>query len=184
MIIKLDPAFPEVANVGLTSIAVVLNDLFKKYEQTSSLEDACAVSNGLFAMPFLKYQEKRLQLKTTSVKKMARCSARLIAYSKKPDVEGECLRLIHANRCHEKEEALKQIPAPVREAHFDSEGDVTISQLLDTLGGIVADKVSYYYGVCACDGLTSYRIAVVHEYGSGEPYCTVTSYIVIDTGEK
>ncbi|BAW19280.1 hypothetical protein [Ralstonia phage RP31] len=185
MNIKIDPAFPEVANIGLTSIAVVLNDLFKKYEQTSSLEDAIAVSHGLFALPFLKYQEKRIHLKGSSSKKVTYCSARLVAYSKKPDDERECLRFLHAHRCVEKEEVLKQIPALVREAHFDADGEITFHQLLDTLSGIKADKINYHYSSCTCEGSTSYRIGVVHEFGpEGNPYCTVTCYFVIDNGEK
>lgn len=187
MNITIDPTFPAAANIGLTSIAIVLNDLFKKYEQPTSLLDACKVSKGFFVLPFLVFQEKRIHLKGTSSKKVTKCSARLIAYSKKPDIndkaEDECLRFIHANRCYDKEEIFKQIPNQIREAHFDEDGEATITRLLDALGGIKADKVSYYYSACVCDGAASYRIAVVHDFGTDKPYCTVTSYIVIN-GEK
>lgn len=180
MNIKIDPDCPVAVNIGVTSIAVVLNDLFKGYEQSSTLEDEASVSQGVLVMPLLKYKPRTLNFKGNGTK-MACCTARLIVYSKESDTTRDCLRMIHPHRCHDKVKVLKEIPSNVREASFDEDGEITFSQLLDTLSCIDGDKINYHYNVYTGEGATMYRVGVVYEFTSTDhPCCIATAYFAID----
>lgn len=194
MLIKLDPSLPESTNISLTAAFVVLKEVFGKYEQLATLKQAEEVSKGPVVMPIVAFAPRRVKLKNNGIKNTF-CEARFAVYSKRPDEtippkeEGEkptiktfeCLRYIHGHRTGERETTLKSMPAPVRDAHFDEDGILTIGNLVDQLGGVPADKISFFYNPVTCEGVVTHCVAVVHEFGPTEdPQVVITSYLSIN----
>lgn len=180
---KIMSGFAEEANIGITAIAVVLNEVFKKYEQPVSLEEVEKISPGQLILPIMAYEHRRIHLKTKAIKNTF-CEARFIAYSKQPDAKQACSRFIFAEKCVTREAAIDAMAVPIRDAHFDKEGEETIVDLISRLGGIKSDKVSYFYCPVTCEGVITHAIAVVHEFGpEGDPFCVATAYFSISVGK-
>lgn len=174
------PGFPEAANISITTIAVVLNELFGKYTQFNSLEETEEVSTGQLTLPLLAFEQVRLYLKSTSIKNTY-LVGRLSVYSKQPEDEKPCNRFILEHRCKSLEEILKLIPAPIKDATFIKDGDITLMDILLKLSGIPGDKISYFYSLNNCEGVNTHCLAVVHEFGKeNDPLCVVTSYFKVD----
>lgn len=170
-------------SVCLSSIMVVLRELFLKYEQPTKLEDAQKVSTGQVIMPIVVFEPRRLRLKNNSIKNTF-CHARFSVYSKRPGESKECLRYVLPERCGEREAVLKKIPPSIRDAHFDEDGELSLERLLCTLDGIKADKVTYFYSPCTCEGAITHALAAVHEFHADEDVtCVMTSYFSISVSK-
>lgn len=183
MKIIIHPDFNEVANVGIAEIAVVLNNLFGKYEQVDTLEEVEKVCQGPVIMPIMAFGPLLIHLKTKAIKN-THLVGRFSVYSKKPEEEKECLRFILKERCISKEEMLENILPAVRDATFVKDGDETLADFLIKVGSIKSDNVSYFHNTVTCEGLVSHCIAVIHEYGEkNNPFCTATAYFRIDVNK-
>lgn len=183
MNIIIHPDFKEVANVGISEIAVILNDLFGKYEQINTLEEAEKVCQGQVVMPIMAFGPLQIHLKTKAIKNTY-LVGRFSVYSKQPENQKECLRFILKERCVSREEVLEKILPAVRDASFEKDGDETIADIITKLGTIKSDKVSYFYNPVTCEGLVSHCIAVIHEFGEADkPYCVATAYFKIDVNK-
>ncbi len=199
MLVKMSEDFAEKAQLSLSSIMVVLKEVFAKYEQPGTLEDLQKVSGGPVMMPIVQFEPHRIHLKNNSIKN-THCEARFVVYSKRPDEtipaekEGDaptikkappCARFIHAERCiSSREEMFKKVPGPVLNASFDHDGECTLEQLLVTLGAIPADKVSFFYTPCTCEGVITHSLAVVHEFlKEDEVEAVFTTYFSINVSK-
>jgi hypothetical protein len=212
MHIKLSEEMPEEANVSLSSIIVVLKELFDKYTQATTIADAEKVSDGPspVILPIVAFKPRRIKLKNNGIKNTF-CEARLVAYSRamteeeyrtareqeikeggKPKDELPisfrelpCARFIHEYRCCEDlNELFKQVPVAVRHAYFDEDDEHTVERVLAALGGVKSDKVSYFYNPCTCEGVITHSLAVIHEFGSiDNPWLIVTSYFSINVSK-
>lgn len=178
MNIKISEGLAEIANIGISSIAIVLTGLFKRYTQASLIDAAEKLTTGQVVLPILLFEPIKLQLKSKTFKTTT-CDARFIVYSKQPDSPDECLRFIHAERCIDKGPFLEKIPAAILDAFTDAENESTLLDLISTLSGIDADKVTYFYSAIQCDYVTTHSIGIVHEFGKDSPYCTATTYLSI-----
>ncbi len=171
------------ANLAISAMAVLLNELFGGYEQPISLEDAEKVSTGQVILPIVAYGPKAIQLKTTAIKNTF-CNARLAVYSKQPDNLKQCLRFINKEREITKQQLIDNIPTSVREAHFDFEGIYALINVLSSLEGIKSDRVSFFYNPCPGEGIVTHCVAVIHEFGEeGNPFCVATTYFSIEIGK-
>lgn len=183
MNIKIEEGFPEVANLGISTIAVVLNDLFKEYGQSDEPKDAVKVSTGLVSMPIVAYLPSRLNLKTTAIKN-THLDGRFSVYSKQEDDARPCGRFILEKRHITKEEFLKQIPKMVLEASFNHEPDFHLVDLIQKLDGIYADQTNFFYNLVTCEGYVMHCMAIIHEYGKKDnPYCVGTTYLSIQVNK-
>jgi hypothetical protein len=183
MNIIIHPDCKEVANVGIVEIAVILNEKFGKYEQSTTLEETEKVCHGPVVLPIMAFGPLQILLKSKAIKN-THLVGRLAVYSKKPEDTSECLRFILKESCCILEEVLEKIPPVVRDAIFRIDEDETLGDFLVKLGSIKSDNVSYFYSTVTCEGLDSHCMAVVHEFGNGNnPYCVCTSYFRVDIGK-
>lgn len=180
MHIKIGKDFPKEANKAFTAIAVTLKEVFKSYDQQKPDEPD---AHAPLMLPIVRYRTKKVYLPKS--KRESTIDARLVVYAKKPESAPPCLRLVHAHCCRDKETVLKEILPSVRDAAFDEAGEHTVLDLLSTLSGIKADKISYYYMPHTCEGTTTHSLAVVHEFGPDKnPHCVITSYFSIKTDKS
>lgn len=183
MDILIKPGLAEVANVGITQIAVILNQIFKKYDQPSSVKDAEVLSSGQVIMPIMAFEAVPLYLKSSAAKgKHVTILATLSVYSKQPDDPRPCSSFILPER--HKEDIWEDAPTALRDATFKSDSDETLQDLFINLSSIPAEKISYFYNTIACEGTTYYGLAVIHEFGKvGDPYCVCTSYFKVEVAK-
>lgn len=180
MHIKILSDFTESANVGIAEIAVILNNLFGKYEQVDTLEEVEKVCQGPVIMPIMAFGPLQILLRTKAIKN-TNLVGRFTVYSKKPEDQKECLRFILKERYVPREEMLLDMLPAVRDATFKHDSDETIGDVLTKIGSIKSDKVSYYYNPFTCEGFVSHCMAVIHEFGEeGSPYCVATTYFRVD----
>lgn len=171
------------ANLAISAMAVLLNELFGGYEQPTSLEDAEKVSTGQVILPIIAYGPKAIQLKTTAIKNTF-CRARLAVYSKAPNDPKQCLRFINKEREITKQQLIDNLPTSLREAHFDFEQMYTLISVISSLEGIKSDRVSFFYNPCPGEGSVTHCIAVIHEFGEeGNPFCVASVYFSIEIGK-
>jgi hypothetical protein len=183
MKIKIQEGFPEMANLGISTIAVVLNELFGKYDQYTEPEEAEKVSTGLISMPIVAYEPRRINLKTTAIKN-THLDARFAVYSKKEEETKECLRFILKKRHITKEEFLKQLPAMIQQGALDTEGQYQFIDFIHKLSGIPADNIQYFYNPVTCEGYVMHCMAIIHEFGKEDNvYCTATTYMSIQVNK-
>ena len=183
MNIIIHPGFQEVAYVGISEIAVILNDLFGGYEQVTALEEAQEVCQGQVVMPIMAFGPLQILLRTKAIKN-TNLIGRFSVYSKKPEDTKECLRFILKERYVSREEMLLDMLPAVRDAVFTKDSDETLGDLLTKIGSIKSDKVSYFYNPVTCEGFVSHCMAVIHEFGEeGSPYCVCTSYFKVDVSK-
>lgn len=180
MNIIIKPGFAEEANVGIAEIAVILNKLFKKYEQLGSLEEVATLSTGQVVMPILAFEPIPLYLKSNAIRN-PHLHGRFAVYSKLPEDSKPCTRFILANRYKTQEAIIKELPVAIRDATFVKDGEEAIVDILLMLGAVKADKVSYFYSLTNCEGTNNHSFAVIHEYGKeGDPFCVATSYFSVE----
>lgn len=178
--IKIKEGLDEAANVAISSIAVVLHGLFGSSDQFHSIEDAEKVSSGQVIMPIVAYEPKRINLKTTAIKNTF-LNARYSVYSKMPEEPKKCSRFILEKRHLTKDELLKALPAQIRDATFEIDGEQTFLDVLCELEGIKSDRVHFFYDPVPAEGYVIHPIAVIHEFGKVEdPYCIATAYFSIE----
>lgn len=169
--------------MGIAEIAVILNNLFGKYEQVDTLEEVEKVCQGPVIMPIMAFGPLQIHLKTKAIRNTS-LVGRFSVFSKKPEDKKKCLRFILKERYISREEVLEKILPAVRDATFVKDGDETLGDVLTKLGSIKADKVSYFYNPIACEGLVSHCIAVIHEFGEeNNPYCVATTYLKVDVNK-
>lgn len=183
MHIKILSDFTESANVGIAEIAVILNNLFGKYEQVDTLEEVEKVCQGPVIMPIMAFGPLQILLRTKAIKN-TNLVGRFAVYSKKPEDQKECLRFILKERYVPREEMLLDMLPAVRDATFKHDSDETIGDVLTKIGSIKSDKVSYYYNPFTCEGFVSHCMAVIHEFGEEDnPHCVCTSYFKVDVSK-
>lgn len=167
----------DIANVGITAMAVLLKDLFKGYEQLTPLDVAASVSTGQVVLPIMAFSPLEIKLKT-KIPKAVKCHTRLVVYSKNPKEPEPCSRFVHEHVCTDRTKFLEEVPNAVLEANINDE--YTLLDLVTTLSAVVSDKVSFFYNTSTCEGIITYQIMVVHEFGKDNPYCISTAYLYIE----
>lgn len=171
------------ANIGISTLAVVLQDLFGKGDQFDEIEQAEKCSTGQVIMPIMAYEPHRIYLKSKAIKNTF-LNARYAVYSKQPNEAKQCLRFIREDRHITKEEFAKMLPAPMRDATFEKEGEDTVLDFIFRLAGTQSDRVKFFYNVADGTGYNIHCMAVTHEFGEEDnPYCTATVYMSIEVGK-
>jgi hypothetical protein len=180
MKIKIKEGLPEMANVGISSMAVVLKDVFLVYGQFHDIEDAEKVSDGQVIMPIVAYEKKRINLKTTPVRNTF-CNARFAVFSKDPKSPRTCARFIWKKRHIDKQTLIDQMPTSLREGTLDNDGMLPLINLLSILENIESDRVAFFYVPMPAEGYVTHCIAVIHEFGPEEdPYAVATAYLSVE----
>lgn len=169
--------------MGIAEIAVILNNLFGKYEQVDALEEVEKVCQGPVVMPIMAFGPLQILLRTKAIKN-TNLIGRFSVYSKKPEEQKECLRFILKERYIPREEMLLDMLPAVRDATFNQDSDETLGDVLTKIGSIKSDKVSYFYNAVTCEGVVSHCMAVIHEFGEKDnPHCVATVYLRVDVNK-
>jgi hypothetical protein len=178
--IKIKEGLPEMANVGISSMAVVLKDVFIVYDQFHDIEDAEKVSDGQVIMPIVAYEKKRINLKTTSIRNTF-CNARLSVLSKDPASTRPCARFVWKKHHIDKQKLIDEMPISLREGTLDKEGMMPLINLLSILENIPSDRVAFFYSPMPGEGYVTHCIAVIHEFGpEDDPYAIATAYLSVE----
>jgi hypothetical protein len=182
MIIKISEGVAGPVSACIAEMAVILNNVFHSYDQSTELEVAEKVSSGPIVMPLMVFKKVPLYLNTTKNAKETTCGARLAVYSKQPESKEPCLRFILEKSYLLKEEMLKRVVGSVKNATFDKEQESTLADFIAILGSLKSDKVSYFYSPVSMENVIQHCMAVIHEFGQEDnPFCVATAYFTILT---
>jgi hypothetical protein len=180
MQIKLQEGLAEIASLAISSIAILLHELFGSHVQVSSLEAAEKVSTGPVILPILACGPKAIKLKTTAIKNTF-CNGRLAVYSKQLNDVKECCRFVHKERHLTKEKFIAELPVALREATFAVEDSRTLLDFIIIIANIPSDRVAFFYDPEPCEGTVTHCIGIIHEFGEEtKPYCVATTYLSIE----
>jgi hypothetical protein len=183
MKIKIKEGLAEMANIGISTLAVVLQDLFGKGDQFADVEDAEKNQADLVIMPIMAYEPHRIYLKSKAIKNTF-LNARYSVYSKQPEDKRQCGRFIREDRHISKEEFVQQLPQSIRDATFEKEGEDTVLDFILRLASAQSDRVKFFYNLANGVGYDIHCMAVTHEYGEeGNPYLVSTVYMSVEVGK-